>query len=68
MQAFDSSLFNGQSYFVNDGSPNYLILQQIYKTLTTFAVLPYTITELESKAPSNVKNKHSVKANSNFSL
>ena len=53
LQTFDSSLFIGQSYFGNDGSQNFLIFQPIYKTYTTFAGLPNTITELESKRLSN---------------
>ena len=33
MQTFESSLFIGKSYFNNDGSRNYLILQPLYYTL-----------------------------------
>ena len=42
---FDSSLFIGQSYFVNDGPQNILIFQPIYQTNTMFSGLPNTIAE-----------------------
>ena len=45
LKTFESSLFIVQSYFNNDGSQNYLILQPIYKTITKFFVPPDTNTE-----------------------
>ena len=39
----------------DDGSQNYLIFQPIYKTPITFASLPDTIAEWESKGLSNEK-------------
>ena len=54
-QTFDSIIFIGPSYFGNDGSQNFLIFQPIYKTLKTFAGLPDTIAEWESKELSKEK-------------
>ena len=42
-KTFDSSLFIGQSYFVNDGSQNFLVFQSVYKTIKTFCGLSNTI-------------------------
>ena len=42
---FDSSYFIGQSYFGNDGSQSFLILQPICKTIRTISGLPSTIAE-----------------------
>ena len=55
LQTFDSSLFIGQSYFINDGAQLYLIFQSIYKTITTFSGLPDTISQWEYKGLSNEK-------------
>ena len=55
IQAFDSSLAIGQSYFNNDGAQLYLIFQPIYKTITRYSGLPDTISEWESKGLSNEK-------------
>ena len=33
LQAYDSSLFIGQSYFLNDGAQLYLMFQTLYYTL-----------------------------------
>ena len=50
LQTFDSIFFYwSQSYFNNHGAQLYLILQPIYKTITTFPGLPDTISEWESK-------------------
>ena len=49
LKIFDSGCFIGQSYFVNNGSQNFLIFQPIYKTLATFSGLPTTISEWGSK-------------------
>ena len=43
LQTFDSSLFIGQSYLNNDGAQFFLILQPIYKIISTFSGLPDTI-------------------------
>ena len=40
LQTYDVSFFIGQSYFINDGSHNYLVFQAIYKTIITFSRLP----------------------------
>ena len=53
LQTFDSSLSIGQSYFNENGAQLYLIFQPIYKTITTFSVLPDTISGWESKGLSN---------------
>ena len=55
LQRFDSSFFTGQNYFNNDGAQLYLIFQPIYKTITTFSGLKYTISLWESKGLSNKK-------------
>ena len=36
LQIFDSNLFNGQSYFNNDGTQIFLIFQPIYKTISPY--------------------------------
>ena len=54
-KTFDSSLFIGQSYFVNDGSQNFLVFQSVYKTIKTFCGLSNTIAEWESKGLPNWK-------------
>ena len=36
LQIFDSNLFNGQSYFNNDGAQFFLIFQPIYKTISPY--------------------------------
>ena len=38
LSTFASTLVTGQSYFVNDGSQNFLIFEPIDKILTTFLV------------------------------
>ena len=63
LQTFDSSLFIGQSYFGNDGSQNFLIIQQISKSLTKFAGIPDTSTEWKSKGLPNEKIKSLFTAN-----
>ena len=45
LQTYYLSLFIGQSYFNNDGAQIYLIFQAIYKTVTTFSGLTYSISE-----------------------
>ena len=55
MQTYDSSIFIGQSYFVNDASQNFLIFQSIQKPFTTFSGLPNKISELESEGLSKEK-------------
>ena len=55
LQTFDSNLFIGQSYFNNDGAQLYLIFQSIYKTISTFFILPGTFSEWKSKGLSNGK-------------
>ena len=63
LQTFDSNLLIGQSYFGNDGSQNFLITQQISKSLTTFAGIPGTSTEWKSKGLQNEKIKSLFTAN-----
>ena len=53
LQTYDLSLFIGQSYFNSDGAQLYLIIQPIYKTVTTFYGLIYPISEWEPKGLSN---------------
>ena len=48
-------MFIGQSYFNNDGAQLYLILQPIYKTITTFSGLKDAISEWKAKGLSNGK-------------
>ena len=55
LQPFDSSLFIGQSYFNNYGTQLHLILQPIYKTITTFSIIADTLPEWEFKGLSNEK-------------
>ena len=55
LQAYDSSLVIGQSYYNNDGAQLYLIFQPIYKTITIFSGLKDTISEWESKELSKEK-------------
>ena len=43
IQTYDLGLFIGQSHFNNDIAKLYLIFQPIYKTITIFSGLPYTI-------------------------
>ena len=43
LQTYDSSLYIGQSYFFNDGSQNFLLLQPILNTFTMHTVLAETI-------------------------
>ena len=64
---FDSNLFTGQSYFNNDGSQNYLILQPIYQTITTFSGLTDIISEWDSKGFSNEKFTHPFTSSKNLS-
>ena len=45
LETYDLNLFIDQSYFNNDGSQNYLILQPISKTITTFPGPASTISE-----------------------
>ena len=67
LQTFDSCLFIGQNYFSNDGAQFYLIFQPIYKTITTFSGLKYTISQWESKGLSNKKFQPPYTANKFFS-
>ena len=55
LQTFHSSLFVDQSCFNNDGAKLYLVLQPIYKTITTFSGFKDTISEWESRWLSNEK-------------
>ena len=67
LQTHDLSLFIGQSYFVNNGSQNYLIFKSSCKTITTFSGLPFTVSEWESKGLSNGKFKPPYTANKGYS-
>ena len=67
LQAFDSSLFIGQSYSNNDGTQLYVIFEPIYKTITTFFGLKGTISEWESKGLSNEKYRLPYTANKSLS-
>ena len=49
LQTFHSSLFVDQNCFNNDGAKLYLVLQPIYKTITTFSGFKDTISEWESR-------------------
>ena len=53
LQIYDLNLFIGKGYFNNDGAQLYLIFQPIYKTITTFSGLTYSVSEWESKGLSN---------------
>ena len=66
-QAYDLSVFVGQGYFHNDETQLYLIFQSIYKAITTFSGLPFTISEWESKGLLNEKFKPPYTANVNLS-
>ena len=57
LQTFESSLFLGQSYFNNDGAQCYLIVEPIYKFITTSSGLVDTNSKWESKGLSNEKLK-----------
>ena len=63
LQTYDLSIFIGQSYFNNDGSQNYLILQPIFRTITIFSGPTSTISEWESKGLSNKNFKPLYTAN-----
>ena len=67
LSTFASTLVTGQSYFVNDGSQNFLIFEPIDKILTTFFGLPSTTVERESKVLSNEKIKPSFTTNHSLS-
>ena len=56
LQTYDSILFIGQSYFINDGSQNASIFQPIYNTFTMPAGFTDIIVEWESKGLWNEKN------------
>ena len=45
LKTYDLNLFIGQSYFDNDGGQLYLIIQQIYKTITIFSGLIFPVSE-----------------------
>ena len=51
LKTFDSSYFNGKSYFEEDGAQNYLIFQPIYRYLKTFSITnsPIYVSEWKSK-------------------
>ena len=66
-QTYDLSFFIGQSYFNNDGAQFYLILQPSYRTITAFSILPFTVSEWESKGLSNEKFKPPYTANKSLS-
>ena len=51
------SLFIGQSYFINEGSQNFLIFQPILNTFTMPAGLTETIVAWESKGSLNEKKQ-----------
>ena len=55
LQTFHSSLFVDQNCFNNDGAKLYLVLQPIYKTITTFSGFKDAISEWESRWLSNEK-------------
>ena len=55
MKTFDSSLFVGKSYLIDDKAQLYLIFQPIYKTITIFSDLPNIVSEWEFKGLSNEK-------------
>ena len=52
-QAYDLSLFIGQSYFNNDGWQNCRVFQPFQKTIISFSYIPNTISEWKSKGLSN---------------
>ena len=64
LETYVLSLFIGQSYFVNDASQNYPVLQ---KTITTISGLPYTISEWRSKRLSYEKLTPPYTANKSLS-
>ena len=72
LQIYDCSVFIAQSYFGIDGSQNFLIFQQIFKTFKIPAGLTDKITnttvEQPSTAQSNEKIKTTVTANHSLSL
>ena len=63
LQTYDSSLFIGQSYVINDGPQNFLIFQPIYKTLKMSVGLSDTSVEWDSKGLWNEKVKPCVTEN-----
>ena len=67
LQTYVVSLFIGQSYFVNDASQNYLVLQLIQKAITTIFGLPCTISERKSKRLSHKKFTPPYTANKSLS-
>ena len=62
-----SSLFTGQSYYVNDGLQNFLIFRSIYKTYKIPASLEDTAVQWESRGLLNEKVKPPVTANYSLS-
>ena len=52
LKTFDSSYYNGKSYFEEDGKPNYLIFQPISRYFKIIANTKY-ISSWESKGLSN---------------
>ena len=52
-KTFDSSYFNGKSYFEEDGTPNYLIFQPLNKYFKVSGVVFDYILSLKSKGLSN---------------
>ena len=64
---YDSSLFTGQSYFVNDGLQNLLIFRPIYKTYKIPASLADTAVQWESRGLLNEKVRPLVPANYSLS-
>ena len=67
LQTYESSIFIGQGYFINDELQNLLIFQPIFNTFTTQAVLTYTVIEHESKGLSNENIKPPITANQSLS-
>ena len=53
LKTFDSSYYNGKSYFEEDGTPNYLIFQPLNKYLKVGGVNFYYVLSLTSKGLSN---------------
>ena len=53
MKLYYKSIFFGLSYFINDGSQNFLTFQPIFNTLTMSTGFMDTILEWKSKGLSN---------------
>ena len=67
LETYDSSLFIGQSYFVNDASQNFLIFKPISNTFARPAGLTETIVAWQSKVLSNEKTRPPTTSNNSLS-